>query len=77
VASAGRHASKRTSRVVHCYTKNSLVKKSGDDDAGPLKYFSALHASCSFYNIFCFCYILDVVYRLLRTVTGVLFNPNR
>jgi hypothetical protein len=48
VASTRRHASRRISRVVHCYATNSFVKKSGDDDADPLKYFSALHASCSF-----------------------------
>jgi hypothetical protein len=77
VVSAGRHASKRTSRVEHCYITNSSVKKSGDDDADLLKYFSALHASCSFFcNIFYFCYVFDVVHRLLRTVIEVLFNPN-
>jgi hypothetical protein len=37
---------------VHYYTTNSFVKKSGDDDADPLKYFSALHSSCSFFVIF-------------------------
>jgi hypothetical protein len=72
----GRHASKRISRVMHYYTTNSSVKKTGDDDAHPLKYFTTLHASCSFYNIFYFCYVFDVVHRLLRTVVGVLFNPN-
>jgi hypothetical protein len=76
VAPAGRRASKRTSRVVHYYTTNSSVKKSGDDDADPLKYFSALHVSSNFYNIFYFCYVFDVVHRLLRTIIGVLFNPN-
>jgi hypothetical protein len=30
-----------------------------------------------FCNIFCFCYIFDVVHRFLRTVVGVLFNPNK
>jgi hypothetical protein len=52
VAPAGRRASRRILRVVHCYTTNSSVKKSGDDDADRLKYFSVLHASYSFYNIF-------------------------
>jgi hypothetical protein len=47
-----RRASRRISRIMHYYTINSSVKKSGDDDADPLKYFSALHASCSFCNIF-------------------------
>jgi hypothetical protein len=48
VALAGRCASKRISRVVHSYTTNSSIKNSGDDDADPLKYFSALHASYNF-----------------------------
>jgi hypothetical protein len=52
VAPIGRRASRRTSRVVYCYTTNSSTKKSGDDDAGSLKYFDALHASCSFFVIF-------------------------
>jgi hypothetical protein len=52
VAPTGRHASRRTSKVVHCYTINSFTKKSGDDDADSLKYFNALHASCSFFIIF-------------------------
>jgi hypothetical protein len=43
-----RHALRRTSRVVHCYTTNSSAKKSGDGDANSLKYFNALHASYSF-----------------------------
>ncbi len=30
-----------------------------------------------FCNIFCFCYVFDVIHRLLRTVIGVLFNPNQ
>jgi hypothetical protein len=76
VVPAGKRSSRITSRVEHYYTINSFVKKSGDDDADPIKYFNALHASCSFYNIFCFYYIFDVICRLLRTVTGVLFNPN-
>jgi hypothetical protein len=46
VVLAGRRVSKRTSRVVHCYTTNSSVKKSDDDDADPLKYVNTLHASC-------------------------------
>jgi hypothetical protein len=78
VSPVGRHASKRTLKVVHCYTTNSSIKKSDNDDADPLKYFSALDASWSFFcNIFYFCYVLDVVHRLVRTVIGVLFNPNR
>jgi hypothetical protein len=44
----GRRVSRRTSRVVHCYTTNSSAKKSGDNDAESLKYFDVLHASCSF-----------------------------
>jgi hypothetical protein len=48
VAPAGKRASKRTLRVVHCYTINSSVKKSGDDDAESLEYLVDLHASCSF-----------------------------
>jgi hypothetical protein len=44
VALAGRHASRRTSRVVHCYTTNSSTKKSGDVDTDPLKYFNTLYA---------------------------------
>jgi hypothetical protein len=48
VALAGRRASRRTSRVVHCYTTNSSAKKSDDDDADSLKYYNTLHASCSF-----------------------------
>jgi hypothetical protein len=63
--------------VVHCYTINSFVKKCGDDDADPLKYFNALHTSSSFYNIFYFCYAFDVIRRLLRTIIGILFNPNQ
>jgi hypothetical protein len=74
---AGRRASRRTSRVVHCYTRNFFVKKSGDDDADSLKYFNAVHALCSFCNILCFCYVFDVIRRLLRTIIGVLFNPNQ
>jgi hypothetical protein len=31
-----------------------FAKKSGDVDAGSLKYFDALHASYSFCYIFCF-----------------------
>jgi hypothetical protein len=78
VAPAGRHASRRTSRVVHCYTTNSFAKKSGGDDTESLKYFNTLHASCSFYNIFfCFYYVFDVIRRLLRIVIRVLFNPNQ
>jgi hypothetical protein len=38
----------RTSRVVHCDTTYSSVKKSGDDDVESLMYFNTLHASCSF-----------------------------
>jgi hypothetical protein len=34
--------------VVYWYTTNSSIKRSGDDDADPLKYFNTLHASCSF-----------------------------
>jgi hypothetical protein len=49
VSPVGRHASKRTLRVVHCYTTNSSIKKSDDDDADPLKYFNALDASWSFF----------------------------
>jgi hypothetical protein len=52
VVPIGRHASKRTSRVVHCYTTNCSTKKSGDDDAKSLKYFDALHASYNFFVIF-------------------------
>jgi hypothetical protein len=48
VAPVGRHALRRTSRVVHYYTTNSSTKKGGDDDADSLKYFNALHASCNF-----------------------------
>jgi hypothetical protein len=62
---------------VHCYTINSSTKKSGDDDAESLKYFDASHASYSFCNIFYSCYVFDVIRRLLRTVIGVLFNPNQ
>jgi hypothetical protein len=60
---------------VHFCTTNCSAKKSGDDDADSLKYFSVLHASCIFLNIFYLCYIFDVIRRLLRTVIGVLFNP--
>jgi hypothetical protein len=39
VAPTGRRVSKRTSRVVHCYTINSSTKKSDDDnDVELLKY---------------------------------------
>jgi hypothetical protein len=31
----------------------------------------------SFVIFFYFCYVLDVVNRLLRIVIGVLFNPNQ
>jgi hypothetical protein len=48
VAPAGRHALRRTSMVVHCYTTNSFVKKSGDDDVDLLKYSHTLHASYNF-----------------------------
>jgi hypothetical protein len=78
VAPAGRHASRRTARVVQCYTINSSTKNSGDDDdIDSLKYFNALHASYSFCNIFCVCYVFDVICRLIRIVIGVLFNPNQ
>jgi hypothetical protein len=40
VVPAGRHASRRTSRVVHCYTTNSSVKKSGDGDAESLQFLT-------------------------------------
>jgi hypothetical protein len=52
VAPVGRRASRRTSRLVHCYATNSSAKKSGDDDAESLKYFNALLASCIFFVIF-------------------------
>jgi hypothetical protein len=45
VVPIGRRASRRILRVVHCYITNSSVKKRGDDDADPFKYFSTLHAS--------------------------------
>jgi hypothetical protein len=35
-----RHASRRTIMVVHCYTTNSFVKKSGDVDAKSLIFFT-------------------------------------
>jgi glucan phosphoethanolaminetransferase (alkaline phosphatase superfamily) len=63
--------------VVHCYTTNFSIKKSSYDDANPLKYFIAFHASAVFYNIFCFYYVLYVIRRLLRTLIGVLFNPSQ
>jgi hypothetical protein len=34
---------------MHCYTINTSVKKSGDDDVDPLKYFSTLHTSYNFF----------------------------
>jgi hypothetical protein len=40
VALAGRRASRRTSKVVHCYTTNSSVKKSGDDDVELLQFLT-------------------------------------
>jgi hypothetical protein len=67
----------RISSIVHYYTINSSVKKSGDDDADLLKYFSILHASCSFLIFSISVYVLDVVHRLLRTIIGVLFNINQ
>jgi hypothetical protein len=70
----GRHASKRISKVVHCYTVNSSVKKSSDDDADTLAPFMP---PVLFYNIFRFCYVLYVIHKLLRIIIGVLFNPNR
>jgi hypothetical protein len=48
VAPVRRHASRRTSRALHCYSISSFVERSGDGDAESLKYFDALHASCSF-----------------------------
>jgi hypothetical protein len=36
---------------MHCYTINTSVKKSGDDDVDPLKYFSTLHTSYSFFFV--------------------------
>jgi hypothetical protein len=38
--------------------------------------FTPFMPASVFCNIFCFCYVLDVVNRLLRTVI-VLFNPNQ
>jgi hypothetical protein len=40
VVPAGRPTSRRTSKVVHCYTKNSFAKKSGDDDAESLQFLT-------------------------------------
>jgi hypothetical protein len=73
----GRCASRRTSMVLHCYPFFSLMQRSWDDNAKSLMYFDSLHAYFSPSNIFCFCYVLDVVHRLLRTILGVLFIPNR
>jgi hypothetical protein len=47
-APARRRALRRTSRVLHCYSISSFVERSGDGDAESLKYFDAIHASCSF-----------------------------
>jgi hypothetical protein len=38
--------------------------------------FTPFMCASIFYNILCFCYVFDVVHRLLRTAIGVLFNPN-
>jgi hypothetical protein len=40
VAPVGRHASRRTSIVVYCYTTTSFVKKSGDGDAESLQFLT-------------------------------------
>jgi hypothetical protein len=39
VAPAWRHASRRTLKVVYCYTIIFFAKKSGDDDAESLQFF--------------------------------------
>jgi hypothetical protein len=44
----GRHASRRSSMVVHCYSISSFMQRSGDGDAESLMYFNTHHASCSF-----------------------------
>jgi hypothetical protein len=41
VAVAVRLASRRTSRIVHCYTTNSFAKKSGDGDAKSLQFLTS------------------------------------
>jgi hypothetical protein len=48
VVPARRRASRRTSRVLHCYSKPSFVQRSEDGDVESLKYFDALHTSCGF-----------------------------
>jgi hypothetical protein len=48
--------------VPHCYSISSFVQRSWDGDAESLMFFNILHAS---YSFFYFCYVLDVILRLL------------
>jgi hypothetical protein len=48
--------------VPHCYSISSFVQRSADGDAKSLMYFNTFHASCIF---FYFCYVLDVILRLM------------
>jgi hypothetical protein len=42
-----RHASRRTSRVLHYYSTSPFVQRSWDGDVESLMYFDSLRASCS------------------------------
>jgi hypothetical protein len=64
VVLAGRHASRRTSIILHWYSLTSLVQRSGDGDA----VITVLNALLGSYSFFCFCYVLDVSLRLLVEV---------
>jgi hypothetical protein len=60
VAPTGRHASSRTSRVVHCYTTNSFIKKSGDGDAESLQFLTPfMPPVVSSASVMSFMYSLD------------------
>jgi hypothetical protein len=42
-----RHASRRTSMVLHCCSTPSFVQRSWDDDAESFVYFNTRHAYCN------------------------------
>jgi hypothetical protein len=69
----GRHASKRASMIVHCYTTTSSAKKNSVGDAESLLALTPFMLPVFF---LCFCYVLDVISLTLSgNVIRVLFNP--
>jgi hypothetical protein len=68
-----RHASRRASLFVDCYTTTSSEKKNSADDVESLLILTPFMLPVVF---FCFWYVLDVIsLTLSRNVIRVLFNP--